>query len=63
VSTTAAVKVAAPAVAERAQGRQPSRTRALLAATMIGTAVAVTAYKLLRNAPSSDTEDSEDESE
>jgi hypothetical protein len=63
VSTTAAVKAAAPAVAERAQGRQPGRIRAVLAATVIGTAVAVTAYKLLRNAPPAETEGAEDESE
>jgi len=54
MATSAAIRAAAPAVADRAQGKQASRTRALLAAALIGTAAAAAAYKLLRSAPSSE---------
>jgi hypothetical protein len=57
---TSAVRAAAPAVAERLQGGQPSRLRALLAATVLGAAVAVGAYRLLRSAsPNEESDDSE----
>lgn len=58
-ATSAAVKVAAPAVADRAQGRQPSRTRALFAAALVGAATAAATYKLLRRPPAGDGEQSE----
>jgi hypothetical protein len=54
-----AVRAAAPAVADRLQGAQASRMRSLLAATMIGAAVAVAAYKLLRSAPASGDSEAE----
>jgi hypothetical protein len=53
------VRAAAPAVAERIQGEQPSRLRALLAAAVIGGATAVAAYRLLRNAPTQAGNESE----
>jgi hypothetical protein len=59
VATSAAVRAAAPAVAERIQGEQPSRLRALLAAAVIGGATAVAAYRLLRNAPTQAGNESE----
>ena len=58
-AATAAVKAAAPAVTERAQGRQPSRTRAIVAATVVGIASAFATYKLLRRPPSGDDDESE----
>jgi hypothetical protein len=54
MAATAAVKAAAPAVADRFQGRQPSRTRALFAALVVGVAAAAGTYKLLRSASESD---------
>jgi hypothetical protein len=38
------------AVADRVQGDEPSRLRALVAAIIIGVGAAVLAYRLLRNA-------------
>jgi hypothetical protein len=53
MATATALKAAAPAVADRIQGNQPSRTRALLATMMVGAAAAAATYKLLRSAPKS----------
>jgi len=53
-ATATAVKAAVPAVAERAQGLQPSRMRAILAAVVVAAAAGVTTYKLLRSVPSGD---------
>ena len=55
---TAAARIAAPAIADRARGEQPSRARSLLTAAAVGVAVAALTYKLLRNAPAS-SDDSE----
>ena len=55
-ATAAAVRAAASPVADRFQGRQPSRTRALFAAMMVGAVAAAATYKLLRSAPESDSE-------
>ena len=60
MATPTAVKAAVPAVAERIQGEQPSRVRALIAATTIGAAVAVAAYRLLRSAASAGDAESGD---
>jgi hypothetical protein len=60
MATETAVRAAAPAVAERIQGEQPSRVRAIAAATVIGAAVAVVAYRLLRNVPANDDATNED---
>jgi hypothetical protein len=49
MATTAAVEAAAPALVDRARGQQSSRPRALLAATVVGTAAAVATYRLLRS--------------
>jgi len=57
MAASAGVRTVAPAVAERIQGTQTSRFRALLAATAIGAAAAVAVYRLLRSAPTG--EDSE----
>jgi hypothetical protein len=54
VAASAAVRTIAPAVAERVQGEQPSRARALLAATVVGAAAAVAVYRLLRSVPAAD---------
>jgi hypothetical protein len=54
VPASAAVRTVAPAIAERIQGAQPSRFRALLAATAIGAAAAVAVYRVLRSAPTSE---------
>jgi hypothetical protein len=43
------MSVAENAVAERLEGGQPGRLRAVLAAIAIGAAVAVVAYRLLRS--------------
>ena len=59
MATSTAVRAAAPAVAERIEGEQPSRVRSLVAATVIGAAVAVAAYRLLRSAPTSSQDESE----
>jgi hypothetical protein len=53
-ATATAVKAAVPAVAERAQGLQPSRARALLAAVMVAAAAGFATYKVLRSVPSGD---------
>jgi hypothetical protein len=42
------VSVAAEALGERLAGGRPSRTRAVLAAAVVGGAAAVLAYRLLR---------------
>ena len=55
-ATATAVKVAGPAIADRFQGRQASRTRALFASLMVGAVAAAATYKLLRSAPESDSE-------
>lgn len=60
MASSTAVKAVAPAVAERIQGEQPSRVRALVAATAVGAAVAVVAYRLLRSAPSAGNGESGD---
>jgi hypothetical protein len=54
MATSAAVKAAVPAVADRARGRQPSRMRSLFAAAVVGAAAAAVTYRLLRSAPASD---------
>ena len=41
-------EVISGAVAERATGRRPSRTRSLLAAAVVGFSTAVMTYRLLR---------------
>jgi hypothetical protein len=51
VAASAAARTIAPAVAERVQGEQPSRLKALVAATAIGAAAAVVVYRVLRSAP------------
>ena len=47
--TSTAVDVTADAVAERAGGDQPGRLRSAMAATCIGIAAGVIAYKFLRS--------------
>jgi high-affinity Fe2+/Pb2+ permease len=54
VAASAAVRTIAPAVAERVQGEQPSRLKALVAATAVGAAAAVAVYRLLRSVPAAD---------
>jgi hypothetical protein len=51
MAASTAVRVAAPAVADRAMGRQPSRLRSLLVAGVVGTTAAVVTYRLLRTPP------------
>jgi hypothetical protein len=51
MAATATAKAAAPAIADRVSGQQPSRLRSLLVAGMVGTTAAVVTYRLLRSAP------------
>lgn len=51
MAASATMRAAAPALAERAVGRQPSRLRSLLAAGVVGAAAAVVTYRLLRSPP------------
>jgi hypothetical protein len=44
-----APKSVVQAVTQRASGRQPSRWRASVAATAVGSAIGVTVYRALRN--------------
>jgi hypothetical protein len=60
MATETALRAATPAVAERIQGEQPSRLRAIAAATVIGAAVAVAAYRLLRHVPANEDSTNED---
>jgi hypothetical protein len=53
----AAVETAAPAVADRLQGRRPSRVKALLAATAVGVSAAVLTYRLLRRPVADQTDE------
>jgi hypothetical protein len=53
----AALSVFAPAVAERAQGRRPSRTKSLLTAGTIGVTAAFVTYRLLRSGGSEEDEE------
>jgi hypothetical protein len=57
MAVSATAKAAAPAVAERARGEQPSRLRSLVAAASVGVAAAVLTYRLLRNAPAGKSAD------
>jgi hypothetical protein len=57
MATSAAVKATIPAVAEWAQGEQPSRTKSLLAAAVIGVTAAAVTYRVLRSASSPDGAD------
>jgi hypothetical protein len=47
----ARMSVAKEAVAQRLEGERPGRLRAVIAAIVIGAAVAVIAYRLLRSRP------------
>ena len=51
MAASATMRAAAPAVAERAVGQQPSRLRSLLAAGVVGATAAVLTYRLLRSPP------------
>jgi hypothetical protein len=42
------MNIALDAVQQRVSGEQPSRTRSVLTAVMVGTAAAVMTYRLLR---------------
>jgi len=61
MAVSTAAKVAAPAIAERARGRQPSRTRSLFAATLVGFAAAALTYRMLRSPPKQDGENDGDQ--
>jgi hypothetical protein len=56
MAASTAVRTAAPALADRAQGRQPSRMRSLFAASVVGATAAVVTYRLLRRPPARDSE-------
>jgi hypothetical protein len=55
-----AVRAAAPAVADRMQGRQPSRLRSLLVAGVVGATAAALTYRVLRSPPPSESADEAD---
>ena len=55
MAASTAVRAVAPAVADRAQGRQPSRLRSLFAAAVVGATAAAVTYRLLRSAPASES--------
>jgi hypothetical protein len=55
-----AVRAAAPAVADRMQGRQPSRLRSLLVAGVVGATAATVTYRLLRSPPGRESADEAD---
>jgi len=50
------VRLLAPALSDVASGEQPSRTRAVLAAAVVGTTAAAVTYRLLRRLPESSEE-------
>ena len=51
------VEAAAPAVADRAMGRRPSRMRSLLVAGVVGATAAAVTYRLLRSPPERESAD------
>jgi hypothetical protein len=51
------VEAAAPAVADRAIGRRPSRLRSLLVAGVVGATAAAVTYRLLRSPPERESAD------
>jgi hypothetical protein len=57
------MNIALDAVQQRVAGDQPSRTRSLLTAMMIGTAAAVLTYRVLRRDNKDDDEDKKDDDE
>jgi hypothetical protein len=57
MAASATAEAAAPAIADRLRGEQPSRFRSLVAAGVVGVAAAVLTYRLLRSATPERTND------
>lgn len=55
------MNIALDAVQQRVAGEQPSRTRSLLTAIMVGTAAAVMTYRILRRAEEDENSERDEE--